>query len=149
MQILKRHPIGSTMLLLAGLCTVSAWAEPLPPIHQQGAVRYLSGGIGKDEALAVEAAAPAWSAVLEFVAHDSKTKSDEFLANVSVQVRDAHQHTVLATVSDGPFVLAQLAPGQYQVEATVDGMTVTRSMSVPAQGSHREVLVWRSTRHSA
>ena len=70
---------------------------------------------------------------------------------MSVQVRDAHQHTVLATVSEGPFVLAKLAPGRYEVQATVEGRTLTRAITVPAQGSSREVFVWtgRSARPMA
>lgn len=142
MRNLTSRLLGSTLVALAAAAAGGAWAAPLPPMHHQGSVQYLSGGIGKDEARAVQAAAPAWPAVLEFVAHDPQAKADEFLANVSVQVRDAHQHTVLATVSEGPFVLAKLAPGRYEVQATVEGRTLTRAITVPAQGSSREVFVW-------
>lgn len=134
MRNLTSRLLGSTLVALAAAAAGGAWADPLPPMHHQGSVQYLSGGIGKDEARAVQAAAPAWPAVLEFVAHDPQAKADEFLANVSVQVRDAHQHTVLATVSEGPFVLAKLAPGRYEVQATVEGRTLTRAITVPAQG---------------
>lgn len=142
MRNLTSRLFGSTLVALTATAVGSAWADPLPPVHHQGGVQYLSGGIGKDEARAVQAAAPAWTAVLEFVAHDTRAQADEFLANVSVQVRDAHQRTVLATVSEGPFVLARLAPGRYEVQATVEGQTLTRALTVPARGSSREVFVW-------
>jgi hypothetical protein len=141
-MMLNPRFFGPALLVLATATAYPAWAAPLPPVHAQGPVRYLSGGIGKDEARAVEAAAPAWPAVLEFVKHDAQAKGDAFLAEVSVQVLDAHQRTVLATVSEGPFVLARLDPGRYEVRATVEGQTLTRTLQVPAQGSSRAVFVW-------
>ena len=49
---------------------------------------------------------------------------------------------MLATVSEGPFVLAKLAPGRYEVEATVEGKTLTRDITVPSRGSARSIFVW-------
>lgn len=146
--------IGTVRALLAALVTAtawcSAWAGNLPPVKTQGAVTYLSGGIGQDEARAVEAAAPRWPAVLEFVKNQAPSRQGAFLANVSVRITDPAHHTVLATVSDGPFVLARLAPGRYDVEATVEGRTLTRALHVAATGSTREVFVWPgSAAHAA
>ena len=142
------RPMLVALVTTGALC--SAWADTLPRVKTQGAVSYLSGGIGKDEARAVEAAAPKWPAVLEFVVKDKKSTEDAFLANVSVRITNPARHTVLATVSDGPFVLARLQPGRYRVEATVDGKTLTRSMHVAATGSTREVFVWpASVAHAA
>lgn len=145
LKIRFARPLLVALATTTALC--SAWAGTLPAVKTQGDVSYLSGGIGKDEARAVEAAAPKWPAVLEFVAKEKK--DDAFLANVSVRITDRAQHTVLATVSDGPFVLARLKPGHYQVEATVDGKTLTRNMNVAAKGSTREVFVWPNSAERA
>lgn len=146
LKIRFARPLLVALATTTALC--SAWAGTLPPVKTQSGVSYLSGGIGRDEARAVEAAAPKWPAVLEFVAKDKK--EDAFLANVSVRITDPAHHTVLATVSDGPFVLARLQPGRYRVEATVDGKTLTRAMNVAATGSTREVFVWpHSAEHTA
>ena len=148
LKIRFARPVLAVLITSTALC--SAWAGNLPPVKTQGAVTYLSGGIGKDEARAVEAAAPKWPAVLEFVVKEKKSTEDAFLANVSVRIMDPAHHTVLATVSDGPFVLARLQPGRYRVEATIDGRTLTRSLQVAATGSTREVFVWpASAAHAA
>jgi hypothetical protein len=140
LKIRTVRPLLAALVASTALC--SAWAGDLPPVKTQGAVTYLSGGIGKDEAKAVEAAAPKWPAVLEFVVKDKRSTDDAFLANVSVQILDPSHRTVLATVSDGPFVLARLQPGRYEVKATADGKTLTRALHVAATGSTREVFVW-------
>ena len=55
-------------LLLSTLLAGGAFAQsaPLPPIQHAGAIEYLSGGIGKDEASAVEHASKQWPLTLEF-----------------------------------------------------------------------------------
>ena len=63
-------------------------ATAMPPTHNSsGQVEYLSGGIGKDEAMAIESASRQWPLTLEFAVKD-KQRAD-FVANVKVVVSDA------------------------------------------------------------
>ena len=62
-------------------------ATAMPPTHSSGQVEYLSGGIGKDEAMAIESASRQWPLTLEFAVKD-KQRAD-FVANVKVVVSDA------------------------------------------------------------
>lgn len=133
---------GRTLLALALLGTGSAWAGPLPPTQHQGAVAYLSGGIGHDEAQAFQKAAEQWPVMLEFAVKERGAKRDAFLANVSVQITGARHAVLLDTVSDGPFVLARLQPGHYQVTARFDGKTMTRTLDVGPKGTARALFVW-------
>ncbi len=120
----------------------SAWAGALPPVHTQGQVAYLSGGVGQQEAKSIEAAAARWPVMLEFAVKDTDTKRDAFLTNVSVQIIDKAHSMVLDTKSEGPFVLARLQPGQYTVKATFDGKTMERTLNVAGKGTAREIFVW-------
>lgn len=133
-------------LAAAGACAAAGAAEaqpaPLPAIQTQGPVAYLSGGVGRDEAHAIEQAASRWPVMLEFAAREGNAQQGAWLANVSVQILDAQHHAVLETVSDGPFVLARLQPGHYEVKATFDGQTFARPLQVARQGTAREVFVW-------
>lgn len=135
------RPVLAALAAAAALAgTSAAWSAPLPPVQTQGAVTFVSGGVGKDSAAAFQAAAKEWPAMLEF-AVKSKPHVD-YLANVKVRVSDAKGHTVLDAVSDGPFLLARMAAGTYHVKATFGGKTLNRALHVKAGQHAREVFVW-------
>jgi len=107
----------------------------LPAEMVQGQVRFVSGGIGLDEARAFRHAERNYPLTLEFA--DSAKPRDEFTAGVRVVIRDAKGRTVLDTVSSGPFVLAKLPAGRYDIRATQEGKTLERHATVvEAKASH-------------
>lgn len=136
------RPLACALAAVAALASAGAQATALPAVQRQGLVAYLSGGIGRDEARAIERTAAQWPVELEFAAREQNAKDSAFLANVTVQILDAQHQPVLQTVSDGPFVLARLQPGHYEVQATFDGRTLTRTLRVGGTGTAREVFVW-------
>jgi hypothetical protein len=115
----------------------------LPPVHHSGAVQYLSGGVGAGEARALQDASKdstQWPLTLEFAiktAHGA-----EYAADVAVQLHDSHGRTALDTRAQGPFLLAQLPPGAYQVDATLDGHTLHQQVLVKTGHSARAVMLW-------
>ena len=112
----------------------------LPPEMTQGEVRYVSGGIGRAEADAFKRAADRYPLSLEF-ALEAKPH-DEYTADVRVAIRDAHGKTALLALSEGPFLLAKLPAGIYDVKATHQGRTLERHVSV-AEGKQAHVtFVW-------
>ena len=125
--------------LLLGLGAAQASAA-LPPIHHSGPVQYLSGGVGQDEAQAIESASKQWPLTLEFAIKD-KAHSD-FAAAVDVHVRDAKGHTVLKTTSSGPFLLAKLPAGHYGVDASLRGKTLHENLVVSTGQPTRHVFLW-------
>ncbi|MBU6261099.1 MAG: carboxypeptidase regulatory-like domain-containing protein [Burkholderiales bacterium] len=130
--------------LIVAACAALPLAAPaagtLPPVHKQGGVSYLSGGIGDGQAAAIKAASPHWPLTLLFAVRTGR--SADYLANVQVTVHDAQGRVVLETTADGPYLLAQLAPGAYQVDATVAGKTLARKVKVNAGHPVRAVFVW-------
>jgi len=129
---------AATFLLMGSL----AQASSLPPVHHNGAVEYLSGGIGQDESTAIEHASKKWPLTLEFAVKDKKHA--EFTADVKVVVRDAKQHQTLQTESNGPFLLAKLKPGKYEVDATLDGKTLHEKVDVRHDHPAKLMFVWPS-----
>lgn len=128
---------------LVALVTVAGVAQagaPLPPVHKSGAVEYLSGGIGKDEARAIEGVEKHWPLTLEFAVKD-KQRAD-FAANVKVLVRDAQGHTALETTAGGPLLLARLTPGHYSVQASLGGKTLHEKVLVKAGHPAKAVFLW-------
>jgi hypothetical protein len=112
-------------LLLAG-AVLPALATNLrmPPEQQQGAVRYVSGGIGEGESRLFEQRLSRYPLAVELV--EKAGKRDAFTSDSRVRITDAHGHTVLATQAGGPFLLVDLAPGRYAVEATLNDTTLRK-----------------------
>ena len=127
-------------LLIGGAFAQAATA--LPPVHKSGQVEYLSGGIGQDEAKAIETASRQWPLTLEFAVKD-KQKAD-FAADVKVKVmvRDAKGHAALQARAGGPFLLVRLAPGHDAVDATLAGKTLHEKVLVKHGQPAKAVFVW-------
>lgn len=138
--LIRKVAIATTLgtLMVGGAFALAATA--LPPVHKSGHVEYLSGGVGKDEATAIETASKQWPLTLEFAVKDNKRA--DFAANVSVVVRDAKGHTVLQTTSDGPFLLAKLAQGHYAVDATLAGKTLHEKVRIKHGQPAKAVFEW-------
>jgi hypothetical protein len=139
---MMRHPfyqaaLAATLGALAMSGAMARSTADLPAPQKAGAVEYLSGGIGKDEARAIEQASAHWPLTLEF-AIKGKPHA-EFAADVAVKIHDAQGHTALSTVAGGPFLLARLQPGRYAVDATYAGKTL-HEQAVVAQGHPAKAL---------
>lgn len=129
--------VGSVSLFGA----MAAHAVYNPPIHMMNGVEYMSGGVSSDEAELMETVAPRWPATFEFAIKDAKRA--DFAAEVEVTVRNASGETVLSrVVSDGPFLVARLDPGRYEVEATLGGQTLKQQVEILPGSPTRTVFVW-------
>jgi len=138
----KVRPLVAAMVCGAGLVgALSAHAMTNPPIRVTHGVEYMSGGVGSEEAQFMETVSPRWPATLEFAVRDRK--SADFAAGVRVTVRDANGQAVLdRVVSDGPFLVARLEPGSYEVQAELGGQTLKQALTVRAGTGTRSVFMW-------
>jgi uncharacterized surface anchored protein len=66
-----------------------------------------------------------------------------YLANVTVEIKDAEGKIVLATTSAGPWLFAKLAPGSYTVVATrASGQSTGAAFTVGESGQQSVRLTW-------
>ena len=100
-------------------------------------VPYISGGAGEDERQELLAKERDYN--LKVVAAD---KSGDYLANVQVVIESARKERVLDTTMDGPILLVKLAPGTYTIRATSDAKTLTRTVTIAAQGLQQADFRW-------
>jgi L-amino acid N-acyltransferase YncA len=106
-----------------------------------GDVPYLSGGVGADSREELLAKEKEYN--LKIVVAE---RSGDYLAGVKVVIESARKEQVLDTTMEGPILLAKLAPGTYTIMAVNDGQTLTRTVTVPAQGLGRVDLRWSMTK---
>lgn len=97
----------------------------LAPKVEDG-IAYVSDGIGAEQQQATRDMRKDYNLQLRFAVKDT----EEYLADVKAKIQDAAGKKVLETVSTGPFLLAKLPPGKYQVTADFHGKPLPRSTSV-------------------
>ena len=135
---LTRFAVSFLLTSMAYLSPAIA-AEALPAEVKQGSVRYVTGGIGADAVEAFKQAAAKYP--LELLFAQKALPNDVYLAGVKVTVRQAGK-MLLDTESDGPFLLAHLPTGKYQIEAVSEGVTRQQTVDVQAGKHRRVVFVW-------
>ena len=132
------------LLLAISACAYAyAFAEgnnALPQENVQGAVSYISGGVGKDESDAIKQAEKRYPLALEFSRHGAGM--NEYVADVRLTIEDKAGNIVLRADSLGPFVLARMSDGRYTVKAERGGRTQVRQVSVAAGKSEHVAIGW-------
>jgi hypothetical protein len=131
------------IVLLLALC--APVVVPLPGHDARAATAgttlagraYVSGGVTQDEREALAAQRGRYA--LEVIT--AARGSGAYLAGVRVRVTDESGRTVLDTMLDGPWLLVDLAPGRYRIDAVLGGTTQSRTVAIPA-GGHREAYFY-------
>jgi hypothetical protein len=126
--------------LIAASPALGSENTSLPPVQAQDTVHYVSGGIGEDEAAAFKRAAPGYALEMLFV--QEARPRDEYLADVTVSIRNRSGSALLATTAEGPFLLAELPAGKYQIDAEFRGERKHRTVVVRPGVHRRAVFVW-------
>ena len=130
MKQLPRKTI-SVVLLSAGLIFAApVLAQPMPQAQEQNGISYITGGVGVDEAKAIESMRGRYNLHLTVTA-----KNGDFLAYVPVKVINSRKQMVLDTKTNGPYLFAQLPAGRYEVIAGGEEARVQkRTVQVGARG---------------
>ncbi len=129
--------LGFAIGLLAGIVTLGALggATAMTAGDTAQGERFVSGGIATGERDALEQRRQEDFNLWVVTAAKG---SGQFLAGVDVRITGPSGKPVLDTTLDGPWLLVDLEPGQYTVEASHDGQSVQKSTTIAA-GDHREM----------
>ena len=136
-SIRRLTAVAAVGAALFGMATVQA--APAFPMHKVDGIEVASGGIGDGQSTAIQSEARHWPLTLEFAVRDH-AKSD-YAADVQVIVRDTKGQTVLKTTSGGPFLLARLDPGQYTIQASLNGKMLQQKVTVGHEPI-RHLFLW-------
>jgi hypothetical protein len=131
-KLVRVSAIGAMLSL--GITLAAHAAE----VAKEG-VNYTSGGVGIDSQERLNARAREFNLKLIFTLNEGN-----YIADVNVILTDSKGSKVVEHVADGPFFMARLPAGQYNVAATYGGKTVTRKVSVGGSGLRTEYFRWPS-----
>jgi hypothetical protein len=119
--------LGASILLGA---LMAAWTSSAAFAMSQGTTaqdeRFLSGGIALGERAALESRRNDFNLRVLTAAKGS----GEYLANTEVKIVDKSGRIVLNTRLDGPWLLVNLKPGEYTVDAWYAGQRVQKSTTI-------------------
>ncbi|MBL8485126.1 MAG: carboxypeptidase regulatory-like domain-containing protein [Rhodocyclaceae bacterium] len=136
MHTSQRHRVALIAALFAAGLAGTASAETFVT-QSPSTVPYVSGGVGTGDQDAMRAQARDYNLRLTF----AESGTGAYLANVYVDIRNDMRQHVLTTVTDGPYLMAQLPPGRYTLEATFNGVKQGRSFYV-SRGQATNVSVY-------
>ena len=138
MSFVLRHVLPVFALALTAALSahaLRAQTPPAPPLQQgPGGVAWVSGGADQEE----RAAMAPLAGKLPFTLVLSASAGEYVIAD-RLAVSDT-QGEVLVSSRAGPIVMMRLPPGLYTIEATVQGRTEQRDVSV---GKGSLTLDWR------
>ena len=118
----------AAILLGSALLVPVASAKSDEAVRTAGGVSYVSGGVGTDSIDRLNSLASDFNLKLVFA-----LKAGNYVNGVKVSIADAAGKTLLDTTSEGPWFLAKLPVGNYQVVATFAGKAEKRTIAVGAE----------------
>ncbi len=96
-------------------------------VRAPSGISYVTGGVGMEGADRLKAMEKDFNLKLVFA-----DKTGSYLSAVKVAIVDATGHAVLETTTEGPFLMARLVAGAYQINATFAGQMERQKVTVGA-----------------
>ena len=129
--------IVSVQLLLA-----SSWALAQTPDTQysQG-ISYITGGVGESESTAILAEAKQWPLLLEM--SQIQNGRGVWIFGASIKIMGSTKQVMFDAQAEGPYILINLVPGDYALEASYEGVLQKRSVSIKPDSSQKISLFWK------
>ncbi|WP_434628060.1 carboxypeptidase regulatory-like domain-containing protein [Pseudomonas sp. Z6-14] len=127
------------MLNATNLAPIDNAGVQVQPMQQNG-ISYLSGGIGEDEARAIEQA-QGYNLNMTFAIGPE----GKYVPDVEVTVQSSTGQTLLTLSDAGPLVYVQLPPGSYSVIATRNGEERRDTAKVGSGAARKLVFHWNSS----
>ena len=131
------------IILSAYLVLLSSWSlAQIPETQYSQGISYITGGVGEGETLAILAEAKQWPLLLEMSQIENGRGVWIFGATIKI-MSSAKKQMVFEAQADGPYMLVNLVPGDYGVEATYEGVMQKRTLSIKADSSQKISLFWK------
>ncbi|VVQ32122.1 hypothetical protein PS943_02694 [Pseudomonas fluorescens] len=136
-------PIAAVGVLMFPVVLNAASLEPIDSTgvqvqqQQQNGITYLSGGVGEDEARAIQQT-QGYNLHMTF----STGPKDEYVPDVNLVIQKNPGQPVLTLSEAGPLVYVQLPPGKYTVIATRNGEERRDTTDVGSGAARNLVFHW-------
>ena len=136
MKTLLKIILSAHLVLMSSLSLAQ-----IPETQYSQGISYITGGVGEDEAVAILAEAKQWPVLLEM--SQLEKGRGVWIFGAAIKILNSSKQTIFNAQADGPYMLVNLAPGGYVIEAMYEGVMQKRSMSIKAESSQKITLFWK------
>lgn len=130
------------IIISAHLILMTSWAlAQIPDTQYSQGISYITGGVGEGETVAILAEAKQWPLLLEI--SQLQNGRGVWIFGASIKVINNAKKVIFDAQADGPYMLLNLSPGDYVIEATYEGVIQKRALSVKADSPQKISLFWK------
>ncbi len=137
MKTLLKIILSAQLVLISSLSLAQ-----IPETQYSQGISYITGGVGEGETVAILAEAKQWPLLLEMSQIENGRGVWIFGATIKI-MSSAKKQMVFEAQADGPYMLVNLVPGDYGVEATYEGVMQKRALSIKADSLQKISLFWK------
>jgi len=130
--------IVSVQLLLIGSLSYAQ----IPDTQYSQGISYITGGVGEGETVAMLAEAKQWPLLLEM--SQIENGRGVWIFGATIKITDTKKQVIFDAQADGPYMLINLLPGDYLIEAAYQSVTQKRALSIKSDSSQKVSLFWKS-----
>ena len=113
----------------------------IPDTQYSQGISYVTGGVGEGETVAMLADAKQWPLLLEM--SQLQNGRGVWIFGASIKITNSTKQTIFDAKADGPYMLINLVPGDYSIEATYEGVVQKRSLSIKSDTSQKISIFWK------
>ena len=136
MKTFFKHTITILFLIVSGF----AFAQIPDTQHSEG-IAYISGGVGDGESEAILAEAKQWPVLLEL--SQLENGRGVWIFGAQIKLVNKQQKVIFNAQADGPYMLINITPGDYQILASYQGVEQKRALTVKAGTSQKLNIFWK------
>lgn len=136
MNTFFKYVITSFFLIVSGF----AFAQ-IPATQHSYGISYISGGVGEEESVAILAEAKQWPLLLEL--SQIENGRGVWIFGAQIKLINKQQKVIFNAQADGPYMLINLTPGDYQILATYQGIEKKQALTVKADSSQKLNIFWK------
>ena len=137
MKTLLKIILSAQLVLISSLSLAQ-----IPETQYSQGISYITGGVGEGETVAILAEAKQWPLLLEMSQIENGRGVWIFGATIKI-MSSTKKQIVFEAQADGPYMLVNLVPGDYGIEATYEGVMQKRALSMKADSSQKISLFWK------
>ncbi len=108
-----------------------------PPIKSLEGIQFVTGGIGIMERKILDRAAGDYTLKVVLAMHDG-----HYLSQCQVEIIRSDGRKMLSAKTEGPWLLADLEPGNYRVKAQHDNTWKSQNVTVSADSVQHVIFHW-------
>ena len=113
----------------------------IPPTLHSNEISYISGGVGEEETIAILAEAKQWPVLVEL--SQIENGRGVWIFGAKIKIINAKKQAIFDAQADGPYMLINLSPGDYLLQASYEGVEQNRVLSVKAGSPQKIPLFWK------